>query len=343
MQLLYSLPDFRKIVFTQKVHPSKAPILQLLRAIFEQLADIKAKDSTNLVKLIELLKRYLRRLDFTAGKAKYNNLYQQDAQEFLTDLIETLNEELSEGTGDNSPVRMIETTDSKDLYAKYLEWKKYYFQKTNNSLISDLFFTHILDVLKCNSCKTSKYSFSYFSALPLEISESVIKSAPDEDYSMPLQRSVSLNSDYFTLDDLIRKYFQPEIIEGYKCNFCDKTTSIQKEQYIIHSPKILLVYFKRFNMLEEVPRKLNTKIVMNDFMFIDKMTQNSEESGAYDLMAFIKHYGAINSGHYIASLRKENHWVAISDDRAAAEDLYRMSTTGSSEVYLCAFSKHIGL
>lgn len=239
-------------------------------------------------------------------------------------------------------MRNIETTDPKELDKKYQEWRRYYFNKTNNSVVSDLFYAHTVDTLKCKACNTAKYSFSFFSALALEISESVLKNSYEE-YPMQLVRTVSLNSQQFTADELIRKYFQPELIEGYTCNFCRKSAGVVKQQFLIHAPPILLVYFKRFNMMGDIPKKLNTKITINDFVFLELLGQQPGESGAYDLMAFIKHYGNINSGHYVASLRKDSHWVAVSDDRSAAEDLHKIATTGSSEVYLCAFANHTGL
>lgn len=110
------------------------------------------------------------------GKGKYNNTYQQDAQEFLTDLIETLHEELSGNLG-ASPVRLIETTEQSEILPKYEEWKRYYFDKTNHSVVSDMFYAHTLNVLRCQSCETNKYSFGFFSALALEVSNEVLKTA----------------------------------------------------------------------------------------------------------------------------------------------------------------------
>ena len=243
--------------------------------------------------------------------------------------------------GGSSPVRIIETYDNKQVWVKYEEWKRYYFNKTNKSFISDMFYAHLVDMLRCKSCGKIKYSFSFFSALALEINDSIMKSTMDSYTHPPLNRANSLNSEIFSIDDLVKKYFQPESIEGYKCNYCGKTSTVVKQQFMLHAPKILLVYFKRFNMMEAVPRKLNTKIKVNDLICMD-LKHSYEENGVYDLMAFIMHLGDINSGHYISTIRKGNHWVAISDDKAVADDLYHISKLGSSEVYLCAFSKHRG-
>lgn len=250
-----------------------------------------------------------------------------------------MHEELSQGGG-LSPARIIESTDPKELKAKYEEWKKFNFNKTNKSVISDLFYSHVVQTLKCKSCNVFKFNFSFCSALALEISTEIHKFT-NEECPPQLEKTISLNSDTFTLDDLVKRYFQQEAIEDYKCHYCKKNTTVIKEQFLIHCPPILLIFFKRFNMHEAKPRKLDTKIIVTDFTLLDVLPTPGE-SGAYDLMGFIKHYGGINSGHYVASLRKDNHWVSISDDKSSAEDLYKMSIKGSSEVYLCAFASHIG-
>lgn len=110
------------------------------------------------------------------GRGKYNNLGQQDAQEFLTDLLETLHEELTGNLG-GSPVHQIETYDKNQILAKYEHWKRHYFDKTNNSIISDTFYGHTLEALRCESCMIEKFSFAFFNSLALEISEEVLKTS----------------------------------------------------------------------------------------------------------------------------------------------------------------------
>ena len=57
----------------------------------------------------------------------------------------------------------------------YHKWKKEYYYKTKESEISDLFAVEFLQELLCMTCKKSKYSFSFSSNLPLEISAAVEK------------------------------------------------------------------------------------------------------------------------------------------------------------------------
>jgi ubiquitin C-terminal hydrolase len=87
-----------------------------------------------------------------------------------------LHEELTGKLGD-SPIRHIDTTNKNEILEKYDQWKRYYFDKTNHSIISDMFYAHTLDALRCQTCETTKYSFGFFSSLALEISEEVLKSS----------------------------------------------------------------------------------------------------------------------------------------------------------------------
>ena len=71
----------------------------------------------------------------------------------------------------NSPPRLtVETDDSRNLGPKYFEWKKEVFDKNCQSPIAELFYGHTIECKTCMNCGKTKYSFSYFSELPLEIS-----------------------------------------------------------------------------------------------------------------------------------------------------------------------------
>jgi ubiquitin C-terminal hydrolase len=94
-------------------------------------------------------------------------------------------------------------------------------------------------------------------------------------------------------------------------------------------------------MFGEVPQKLNTKVKVQDFLFLE-MAPMAVDTGAYDLNSYVKHKGHINAGHYISTIKKHDNWVLISDELAGLDNMEHLASNGSPEVYLMAFVKHSG-
>lgn len=131
-----------------------------------------------------------------------------------------------------------------------------------------------------------------------------------------------------------------ETIENYKCSKCYQTCTVSKRQFFVSNPKILLVYIKRFNFFGTTPQKLNTKIKASEFLRLE--TSNLiNDTGDYDLNSFVNHRGQINSGHYIATIHKNDNWLTISDDKGSIDSIEELSNKGSSEVYLMAYVKRV--
>lgn len=137
----------------------------------------------------------------------------------------------------------------------------------------------------------------------------------------------------------MKRYFQAETIDNYKCLYCKQVSTIFKQQHLLHCPDILLVYIKRFNMYEAVPRKLDTKIKASDFLFLE-LAPIATDTGAFDLNSFVRHKGQINSGHYVATIRKNDNWIMISDEKGGIDNMQEIATNGSSEIYLMAYVKN---
>ena len=146
-----------------------------------------------------------------------------------------------------------------------------------------------------------------------------------------------MNSDVFKIEDLIKRYFQEEHIENYKCSFCNTNSTIRKLQRLIHCPTIMLAYIKRFNMFGTVPQKLDTKIKAKKHLHIDMIY--GSEKGDYILNSYVSHKGQISSGHYVATLRKNDNWILISDEKGGIDSIEDLSNKGSPEVYLMAYTK----
>lgn len=63
----------------------------------------------------------------------------------------------------------------------------------------------------------------------------------------------------FSIKKLIEKYFEPEYIEDYKCSGCYQKVKIRKRTFIWEFPKVMFVFFKRFEF-HHGSQKLRGKI-----------------------------------------------------------------------------------
>jgi len=236
-------------------------------------------------------------------------------------LIETLHEEQNRATGNSPPRHHIETTDRNKVEEAYYHWLEVYFDKTNKSEISDLFYGHTVDTTTCLKCTKTKYAFGYFNSMALHISDKE-------------SRAISAQ-------DLVDHYFQEEHIDDFKCDFCRKNVTIVKRSHLYKFPEVLLLFFKRFDygIYGNSPRKLRTKIILPLNIRLNNLAYNVGQNADYVLTGAVNHYGMINSGHYTATCEKNGKWVGFSDALAVDEHVDDLVKYGSENVYLCSYAK----
>ena len=145
-------------------------------------------------------------------------------------------------------------------------------------------------------------------------------------------------------------YFRKEIIEDYKCDFCQKNTVITKTQHIFRFPEILLVFIKRFRLFPQIEKNSNkvrvgkTEYNLGNFLFADlKMSKDAREHLAeqkehptFEIIGLIQHYGSIDFGHYVSvcldpTARK---WVMFNDEHVKVVDPKQEVLTDHSD-FVC--------
>lgn len=173
--------------------------------------------------------------------------------------------------------------------------------KTHKSKISDLFYCHVVESLTCETCSECKFSFSYFKVLPLELLN--IEKLPDK-----------------TIDTLVKKYFEPEVISGFKCPFCKQISDVRKHHKIYKPPRILLLFFKRFSLFSDSgQQKINDELDLSPNLTLNRVMHPKRDL-KFQLLGFVNHYGTLDSGHYTATCKVKNNWVGFSDHYVASED-----------------------
>ena len=103
-------------------------------------------------------------------------------------------------------------------------------------------------------------------------------------------------------------YFEKELLEDpLSCRVCGGPQNFIKNYEINKLPYVLILSLKRFKYNENNNFKLKQLITypVDNFQLKDKK---------YNLFGVVYHYGSINSGHYICSIRHNKKWIVCDDN-----------------------------
>ena len=185
--------------------------------------------------------------------------------------------------------------DSQEFYNNFCEQIDKYLKKTKYKyIINDVFMGKTCSSVICDSCHHISNRFEDFYNLQLEV-----KNIKD-------------------LNESLQKLIIPEPIEGFKCEGCNKTVSIQKRTTLCKLPNTLVIHLKRFFMNYDLntTQKINSKFVfpmvlkLKDFCIenflkkdekeTDDIYLKNEEYYQYILKGINVHLGNAYGGHYIS-------------------------------------------
>lgn len=180
---------------------------------------------------------------------------QEDAQEFLAYLLDTIHEDLNRvvdrSTAVLDPVPEAANDAASLEDAAKVSWKNHL--KLNKSIIVDVFQGQIKSTLTCQACNRSYNSFDpimYYS-LPF----------PPDAYDRPAVE--------YSLERLFEEYTKQEVLdEPVSCANCAKKQLFTKKIDLWKSPNILIVHLKRFAYShKEGAKKIANKVsfALNNF------------------------------------------------------------------------------
>lgn len=236
----------------------------------------------------------------------------QDSQEFLTFLLNNIEEEIAEKVQyihgrllyihDKSPINNLINIMAIN------SWKK--FVKNEYSIIKNLFggMTHINN--KCSCCGNISHNFDFFQILQLSIS-----------------------NETDCLDDCLDNFVKEETMDinnMIKCDFCNHRNKSIKKISLWTLPKILIIQLKRFrtNNYGVISEKINNmiKYPIKNLDMTKYMDPNSKKVTTYDLFAINNHhsigkFNSINFGHYTTNVinRYNNKWYKFDDSKELEE------------------------
>ncbi|KAF7670177.1 hypothetical protein LDENG_00068080 [Lucifuga dentata] len=238
---------------------------------------------------------------------------QQDAQEFLCELLDKVQQELET---EGSKRRIVIPITKRKLSKQVLK------------VLNTIFHGQLLSQVTCLSCKHKSNTVEPFWDLSLEFPEryhSIDKGSGSTAY----QRSC-------TLTEMLAKFTETEALEGniYACNHCNKRrrktshkpivlSEACKQLLIYRLPQVLRLHLKRFrwsgrNHREKIGVHVAFDQVLNIKPYCCTGSGHSVHRGGYtyDLSAVVMHHGkGFGSGHYTAYCynTEGGFWVHCND------------------------------
>uniref|UniRef100_H2L3K6 Ubiquitin carboxyl-terminal hydrolase n=1 Tax=Oryzias latipes TaxID=8090 RepID=H2L3K6_ORYLA len=238
---------------------------------------------------------------------------QQDAQEFLCELLDKVQQELDT---EGSKRRIVIPITKRKLSKQVLK------------VLNTIFHGQLLSQVTCLSCKHKSNTVEPFWDLSLEFPERY-HSADKGSASTAFHRSC-------TLTEMLSKFTEMEALEGriYACNHCNRRrrksshkplvlSEACKQLLIYRLPQVLRLHLKRFRWSGRNHReKIGVHVAFDQVLKIQPYcctdSGHSVHRGGYvyDLSAVVMHHGkGFGSGHYTAYCfnTEGGFWVHCND------------------------------
>ncbi|KAM9233132.1 ubiquitin carboxyl-terminal hydrolase 49 [Dugong dugon] len=239
---------------------------------------------------------------------------QQDAQEFLCELLHKVQQELeSEGTTH----RILIPFSQRKLTKQVLK------------VVNTIFHGQLLSQVTCIACNYKSNTIEPFWDLSLEFPER---------YHCIEKGFVPLNQTECLLTEMLAKFTETEALEGriYACDQCNSKrrksnpkplvlSEARKQLMIYRLPQVLRLHLKRFRWSGRNHReKIGVHVVFDQVLTMepyccrDMLSSLDKETFAYDLSAVVMHHGkGFGSGHYTAYCynTEGGFWVHCNDSK----------------------------
>ncbi|XP_005571957.3 ubiquitin carboxyl-terminal hydrolase 44 isoform X1 [Macaca fascicularis] len=259
---------------------------------------------------------------------------QQDAQEFLCELLDKIQHEL-ETTGTSLPA-LIPTSQRKLI-------------KQVLNVVNNIFHGQLLSQVTCLACDNKSNTIEPFWDLSLEFPERYQCSGKD------------IASQPCLVTEMLAKFTETEALEGkiYVCEQCNSKrrrfsskpvvlTEAQKQLMICHLPQVLRLHLKRFrwsgcNNREKIGVHVGFEEILNMEPYCCRETLKSlrPECFIYDLSAVVMHHGkGFGSGHYTAYCYNSEggFWVHCNDSKLS---MCTMDEVCKAQAYILFYTQRV--
>ncbi|XP_006187522.1 ubiquitin carboxyl-terminal hydrolase 44 [Camelus dromedarius] len=259
---------------------------------------------------------------------------QQDAQEFLCELLDKIQHEL-------------ETTGTRLLALIPTSQRKLIKQVLN--VVNNIFHGQLLSQVTCLACDNKSNTIEPFWDLSLEFPERYQCSGKDT-ASQPC-----------LVTEMLAKFTETEALEGriYICDQCNSKrrrfsskpvvlTEAQKQLMICHLPQVLRLHLKRFrwsgrNNREKIGVHVGFEEILNmePYCCREYLKSLRPECFIYDLSAVVMHHGkGFGAGHYTAYCYNSEggFWVHCNDSKLS---MCTMDEVCKAQAYILFYTQRV--
>ncbi|XP_005374542.1 PREDICTED: ubiquitin carboxyl-terminal hydrolase 44 [Chinchilla lanigera] len=258
---------------------------------------------------------------------------QQDAQEFLCELLDKIQNEL-ETTG---RVPALLPTSQRKLIKQVL------------NVVNNIFHGQLLSQVTCLACDNKSNTIEPFWDLSLEFPER---------YQCPGRDATSQPC---SVTEMLAKFTETEALEGkvYVCEHCNSKrgrfsskpltlTEARKQLLICRLPQVLRLHLKRFrwsgrNDREKIGVHVGFEEILNmePYCCSEAVRSRRPECFLYDLSAVVMHHGkGFGSGHYTAYCYNSEggFWVHCNDSKLS---MCTMAEVCKAQAYILFYTRRV--
>lgn len=253
---------------------------------------------------------------------------EQDAHEFWQFLLNEFHKDykrvelpsIKQERHKNSELRAIKNEEEEDGQDFHDDYDEDYCE----CITHQLFTGQLESSIKCSNCKNVTKTYDPFMDLSLELTNLTHKDS-----------SIYDCLDLFTKD---------EVLENYKCQYCNKNSNPIKSFKINQTSNVLSIQLKRFK--HDLSNFVKNDILINNPLYLNLSPYLSTNTNShttsrhyfYELFALICHTGNVNTGHYIVIIKNSNNqWLRFDDSVITLVSQDEIETTNA---YLLFYIAH---
>lgn len=175
--------------------------------------------------------------------------------------------------------------------------------QAKENIITDLFYSYNKQTVICSKCNYKSETPVIMNMLPIDIETST--------------------------DSSLKRVFDEEEIAGpeaWKCDSCGYNKLSKKKLEVIVSPKVLILYLKRFR---SYGYKNNKNITIDDSLKFGQCT--------FYNMGVVCHSGTLSEGHYYSDAKRLGTWTHFNDSQISS----KVGQYDGSNPYLVFYTRTI--
>lgn len=210
---------------------------------------------------------------------------QEDGQEFLRFLLDSLHEDLNRVSGKAKYQELKEDKRQSLQYNSDIWWN--YNLMRDNSIVTDCFGGQLFSKITCCKCNNESWAFDNFMDLSLSFTR-----------SLNILPSISL-------ERLVEHFLKEENLEEpFHCGQCKAPQKSKKKFTLWRLPFLLVFHLKRFQLSRFRHEKLTHPVTFPKELDMSTFVKESRDESCrdcrYELFGIVNHSGSLSGGHYTA-------------------------------------------